>query len=160
MERMMVVDSPVGPLTLKANEKGLTRLDFGRLESIQTKGPVDDKAQAHLDSAAKQLEMYFAGKLKKFDVAMDIQGAEFHKQVWEQLLAIPYGQYLSYGEIAHILQKGGAARAVGQACGANRIAIIIPCHRVLAQGGGLGGFGGGLPAKKWLLEHEGIKYKE
>ncbi len=157
MERTLVMDSPIGPLTLQANENGITRLDFGRTGSPGARG--EDAAQAHLDMAEKQLHLYFAGKLKKFDVHLDIRGADFHRKVWEQLLSIPYGQYLTYGEIAHILQRGGAARAVGQACGANPIAIIVPCHRVLAQGGGLGGFGGGLPVKKWLLDHEGVVYK-
>lgn len=160
MEKYMVVDSPIGPLTLKAGEQGLLRLDFGRREVPQDNGNGDDAARTHLHRAARQLDLYFSGKLKEFDVQLDIRGPVFHRAVWEELLAIPYGQYLTYGEIAHSLQKGGAARAVGQACGANPIALIVPCHRVLAHGGGLGGFGGGLPMKKWLLEHEGIRFQE
>jgi methylated-DNA-[protein]-cysteine S-methyltransferase len=107
-----------------------------------------------LDEAARQLAAYFAGTSKRFDLPLAPAGSAFEKSVWAAMVAIPYGQTRSYGEVAHELDSG--PRAVGRACGRNPIPIIIPCHRILARGG-LGGYSGGvgLPTKEWLLGREG-----
>ena len=102
----------------------------------------------------KELKEYSLGKRKKFDVPLDINGTTFQKQVWNALLKIPYGKTISYMEVATLIARPKAARAVGTACGKNNIPIIIPCHRVLATNNKLGGFSGGLNIKKQLLKLE------
>jgi len=101
-----------------------------------------------------QIAEYLAGKRRNFDFPYEPRGTAFQRQVWERLLQIPYGETASYGEIAALIGKPGAARAVGAACGANPLIIVVPCHRVKASGGGLGGYSSGLPLKKILLELE------
>jgi len=111
-----------------------------------------------LDLLEKQLTDYFAGKLKKFDIPLDVTGTPFEQKTWEQLLLIPYGQTRSYGQIAKLLGKSGADRAVGRANGANYLGIVIPCHRVIEANGELCGYGGKIWRKKYLLELEqGLK---
>ena len=107
-----------------------------------------------LKQAVKELKEYSLGKRKKFDVPLDINGTTFQKQVWNALLKIPYGKTISYMEVASLIARPKAARAVGTACGKNNIPIIIPCHRVLATNNKLGGFSGGLNIKKQLLKLE------
>ncbi len=104
-----------------------------------------------------QLRAYHAGKLKRFTLPVDLSGqTAFRVKVWRTLARIPWGRVLTYGELARRIRKPGAARAVGQACGANLVPVIIPCHRVVAASGGLGGFGGGLDNKRRLLALEGV----
>jgi methylated-DNA-[protein]-cysteine S-methyltransferase len=109
-----------------------------------------------LDETARQLEAYFRGELVSFDLPLELSGTEFQRQCWLALATIPYGQTVSYGEQARRLGLGpAAARAVGAANGQNPLPIVLPCHRVIGADGSLTGFGGGLPTKRFLLEHEG-----
>lgn len=139
--------SPLGPLTVYASKQGLTRLDFA---AGQTRGD-----NLLLKRARQQLALWFAGKLQSFDLPLDLVGTQFQQAVWRELLAIPRGETCSYGQIAAKLGKPGAARAVGGACGANPLPIIIPCHRVVGSDGSLTGFGSGLDLKQKLLAMEG-----
>ncbi|MBD3872502.1 MAG: methylated-DNA--[protein]-cysteine S-methyltransferase [Acidobacteria bacterium] len=104
--------------------------------------------------AVRQLETYFRGERRSFDLELDPEGSDFEKQVWEKLLLIPYGATTTYGEIARKLGDLGASRAVGFANARNPVAIIIPCHRVIGADGGLTGYAGGMHRKRWLLAHE------
>ena len=111
--------------------------------------------------AIEQIEQYFAGERKVFDMPLTFGGTPFQKEVWEALRTIPFGETRSYGDVARATGRGaGASRAVGAANGANHIPIVIPCHRVIGGDGTLTGFGGGLDAKQWLLEFEGIAMPE
>ncbi len=152
--------SPVGVLTLIESEKGLMCLAFENNKVIdpllKTGNYVLAGSKLKNRAIIKQLEEYFAGKRKEFDIKLDIRSkSDFDKKVWEQLQKIPYGEVRSYQEIAEAIGNKKASRAVGNANGRNGIVIVIPCHRVINAGGKLGGFGGGLPAKKTLLTIEG-----
>jgi len=107
-----------------------------------------------LDLLESELDGYFSGKLTEFTVPLDCPGSEWQRKVWDALVKIPYGQTLSYGQLASRLDNPGGARAVGLANGLNRVSIVIPCHRVIASDGTLHGYGGGLERKRWLLDHE------
>ena len=121
----------------------------GLLETIIKEG-----SNRHLRMLKRQLKEYFKGKRKEFSLQMLTPGTEFQQSVWKELLKIPYGSTRSYQEQADMLKNPLSVRAVAQANGANRIAIIIPCHRVIGSDGHLVGYGGGLERKKWLLDHE------
>jgi methylated-DNA-[protein]-cysteine S-methyltransferase len=136
-------------LVLAASDRGLCRLSFDGTEP----GPRDD-GHPMLRSTVGQLEEYFRGKLREFRVPLDLRGTRFQVEVWQALLRIPYGETRSYAEIAEEIGNPKAVRAVGHANGSNPIAIIVPCHRVVASGGGLGGYGGGLDLKGRLLTLE------
>jgi methylated-DNA-[protein]-cysteine S-methyltransferase len=140
------VDSPVGPLWLESDGERLTGLHFGRPRLVL--GEADREPFAEV---VRQLAAYFAAELKQFDLPLRLEGTPFQKGVWAALCKIPYGQTISYGELARRVGSPGAFRAVGSANGRNPVAIIVPCHRVINTGGGLGGFGGGLEVKKQLL---------
>ena len=146
------VATPVGRLRLTARGGALIRVAWDETAPDTTGGDAEDTAL--LDEAAAQLGAYFAGGLTVFDLPLAPAGAPFHRRVWAAMARIPYGRMRTYGDLAR--EVGGAARAVGQACGANPIPIVIPCHRVVAGGGRLGGFSGGLGAasKRRLLAHE------
>jgi methylated-DNA-[protein]-cysteine S-methyltransferase len=107
-----------------------------------------------LDKVAAELEEYFSGRRTEFTTPIDLRGTPFQRAVWEELLRVPYGELRSYGEVAKILGRPRAARAVGTAVGANPIPVLVPCHRIIEGSGGLGGFGGGLQAKRELLALE------
>lgn len=143
--------SPIGELTLISNGKALTGL-FMRSHSVRT------SAWTHSDQMLKpartQLKAYFDGELRDFDLPLAGEGTEFQKTVWKALCEIPYGETISYGELARRIKLPHAARAVGSANGSNPISIVVPCHRVIGANGTLTGYGGGLPRKKWLLEQE------
>jgi methylated-DNA-[protein]-cysteine S-methyltransferase len=111
-------------------------------------------AREPFTSAVEQLEQYFAGERVEFDLALDMHGTQFQRDVWDALLTIPYGETCSYGEIAKRIGRPDRARAVGAANGSNPVSIIVPCHRVIGSDGSLTGYGGGLPRKRWLLDHE------
>jgi methylated-DNA-[protein]-cysteine S-methyltransferase len=145
-----VVDSPIGPLGLVASDDALSAVLFdGRRVRPEGRSPV-------LTEAAHQLDAYFDGDLVTFDLPLELHGTEFQRRCWLALATIPYGQTVSYGEQARRLGLGSdAARAVGAANGRNPLPIVLPCHRVLGADGSLTGFGGGLPVKRFLLEHEG-----
>ena len=155
----LVVASPVGKLRLVASEKGLVAIDVrnNAKQEVTAKNP---SAQAVLIQTKKQLEQYFAGKRTTFDVALDLVGTEFQVQAWRALCRIPFGKTISYGQQAANIKKPKAFRAVGSANGKNPIPIIVPCHRVLASDGSLGGYSLGLRMKKQLLALEGVSEAE
>jgi methylated-DNA-[protein]-cysteine S-methyltransferase len=155
----LVVASPVGKLRLVASEKGLVAIDVrnNAKQEVTAKYP---SAQAVLIQTKKQLEQYFAGKRTTFDVALDLVGTEFQVQAWRALCRIPFGKTISYGQQAANIKKPKAFRAVGSANGKNPIPIIVPCHRVVASDGSLGGYSLGLRMKKQLLALEGVSEAE
>ncbi|KQB87244.1 methylated-DNA--[protein]-cysteine S-methyltransferase [Corynebacterium lowii] len=141
------MDTPIGPLTLLASPQGLTHILFGPGESTDS---------PFVEAARVQLEEYFAGRRRTFDVPLDWGASSgFRLRVQRHLLSIGYGHTSSYGEIAAALDAPRAARAVGSGCRTNPLPIIAPCHRVLRSDGSLGGYAGGLAAKEWLLRLEG-----
>nr|WP_300302134.1 methylated-DNA--[protein]-cysteine S-methyltransferase [Anaerosolibacter sp.] len=141
-------DSPIGLLEIQSIEGEITGLSF--LEERR----YDEKVEPILEEAKKQLEEYFYGERKTFDLPIKMSGTDFQNTVWQELTKIPYGKTLSYGAIAASIGNEKAHRAVGNANNKNRIAIVIPCHRVVGSSGKLVGYAGGLERKKWLLEHE------
>jgi methylated-DNA-[protein]-cysteine S-methyltransferase len=155
----LVIGSPVGKLRLVASEKGLVAIDV-RNNSKQGVTAKNQSAQAILMKTKKQLEQYFAGKRTSFDVALDLAGTEFQVQAWRALCRIPFGKTISYGQQAANIKKPKAFRAVGSANGKNPIPIIVPCHRVVASDGSLGGYSLGLKMKKQLLALEGVSEAE
>lgn len=150
------IDSPVGRLTLIAGARGLTAILWETDDRAAPAGAVvADPGHPVLAAAARQLDAYFAGELTRFTIPLDFAGTDFQKSVWTALLAIPFGETRSYGDIARAIGQPGASRAVGMANNRNPIPIIAPCHRVIGADGSLVGFGGGLPAKEFLLRLEG-----
>ncbi|NNC87258.1 MAG: methylated-DNA--[protein]-cysteine S-methyltransferase [Akkermansiaceae bacterium] len=145
----------IGELVLLVSAHGLAGLYFGhRLR--QAGLPADDAGHDILNAAEDQLSEYFAGERKAFDLPLDPRGSDFQREVWDALCHIPYGTTCSYREIAQRIGKPKSVRAVGTANGANPIAIIVPCHRVIGADGSLTGFSAGLHIKEALLEHEGV----
>ena len=151
----LVMETPVGKLRLVASNKGLTAIDVKATYSKLATKP-DGRAQEILAETRKQLAQYFAGDRKKFDLPFDLTGTPFQVKAWKTLTRIPYGKTISYGEQAKAMRKAKAFRAVGSANGKNPIPIIIPCHRVIASNGGLGGYSLGLKMKRQLMKLEGI----
>lgn len=154
----LVIASPVGKLRLVASEKGLVAIDVRNHTKQET--TIDASAQAILIKTKKQLEQYFAGTRTSFDVALDLVGTEFQVQAWRALGRIPFGKTISYGQQARNMKKPKAFRAVGSANGMNPVPIIVPCHRVVASDGSLGGYSLGLKMKKQLLAIEGVRGAE
>ena len=145
-------DSPIGPLYLHSDGVALTGLSPVRSDGVEADLPVFREVRAWLDA-------YFRGDAPDPHVLpLSPMGTAFQQAVWAELLAVPYGQSLTYGEIAKAIGKPRACQAVGQAVGRNPIGIIIPCHRILGAGGQLTGFAWGIEKKKWLLRHEGVDY--
>jgi O-6-methylguanine DNA methyltransferase len=160
--------SPVGPLFLAASERGLVALEFeSRSPGQQTIRPnprdfrVENRALRleHSEQAmgpyVRELEEYFAGERRRFDFPLDLRGTDFQLTCWQALLAIPYGQTRSYADVARTVGRPQGFRAVGMANNRNPVAIVVPCHRVIASDGSLCGYGGGLEIKTKLLELEG-----
>jgi methylated-DNA-[protein]-cysteine S-methyltransferase len=147
-----VFESPIGPLRLRAAGGSLVELGFHHGAHITATASREDARV--LDATRIQLEEYFAGRRMCFDIPLRMHGPAFHQRVWEQLLQIPYGSTVSYGWIASRLGDPGLSRAVGTANGANPIAIVVPCHRVIGADGSLVGYGGGLRRKQALLDLE------
>jgi methylated-DNA-[protein]-cysteine S-methyltransferase len=147
------IESPVGKLTLVASDKGLVAIlwENDRPGRVRLSELVEEKDNSILVKTEQQLSEYFAGKRKAFSVALDMRGTRFQKDVWEALLAIPFGETRSYAQLARQLGNERATRAVGAANGRNPISIIVPCHRVIGSSGKLTGFAGGLDAKAHLL---------
>ena len=146
-----VIDpTPVGPLLLTTDGEALTRLWFGEKP---VPGERDDDHPV-LRRAVEQLAEYFAGERDAFDLPLAPEGTAFQVRVWEQLRLIPYGTTISYGELARRVGNPAASRAVGLANGRNPLAIVVPCHRVIGANGSLTGFGGGMDAKRTLLDLE------
>ncbi len=147
--------SPVGELTLVADNGALVRITFEVDPWKPAAGDVEDTAA--LAPVIEQLREYFGGERREFAVAFNFEGTEFQKKVWRALAAIPFGETVTYGELARRAGSPAAARAVGAACGSNPVPLIIPCHRAVGSDGSLTGFGGGLDAKRWLLAHEAAR---
>lgn len=152
-----LMPSPVGMLTLVARGPALAAVLWEHERENRVRlGPLsEDTFHPVLRDTEKQLNEYFAGARRRFDLPLDFQGTEFQKQVWQALLDIPYGETRSYGQIAQSIGNPKSVRAVGAANGKNPISIIAPCHRVIGASGALTGFAGGLEAKALLLSLEG-----
>jgi methylated-DNA-[protein]-cysteine S-methyltransferase len=153
-----VVDSPVGPLTLVAADGSLSGL---YMEHQRHRPPsetfgdrVPEARTALFGAAAEQLDAYFAGELTEFGLPLNLHGTPFQRHVWAGLRAIPYGETVTYGELAERIGRPGASRAVGLANGRNPVGVIVPCHRVIGSTGSLTGYGGGLDRKRFLLDLE------
>ena len=143
---------PDFPLLLVVSEALLLRVEFE--DAAPAPGWTRDDNHPVVRETRRQLELYFAGRLRDFDLPLALHGTPFQQRVWRSLLGIPYGETRSYADIARHLAPASVARAVGQANAANPIAIIVPCHRVIAADGSLGGYGGGLHRKRFLLNLE------
>lgn len=150
------ISSPVGKLTLVATHDALVAIlwEHEKPNRVKLDSMTEDKHQPVLQKAEKELSEYFANQRTAFKTPLKFNGTEFQKNVWKALLEIPYGETVSYSDIAHTIGQPLAVRAVGTAIGRNPISIIIPCHRVIGKNGDLGGFAGTLPVKKALLELE------
>jgi AraC family transcriptional regulator of adaptative response/methylated-DNA-[protein]-cysteine methyltransferase len=162
-----MIETPLGVMVVAGFSEGLCLLEFHDRRAMAAEfvdlrrrlgRSVEPKELAEspacVRQAAAELGEYFAGKRREFSVPLVMPGSAFEKRVWEELLRIPCGATRSYGQVAVAVGSAGAQRAVGRANGRNRIAIIVPCHRVIDASGGLHGYGGGLERKRWLLEHE------
>lgn len=151
------ITTPVGPVTIVSDGDALTMVsmraaqDVARHRSDQEEWVRDDVVTAH---AREQLAAYFAGELREFALPLAPRGSAFQKQVWAELVRIPFGETRSYGAMAAALGRPGSARAVGAANRTNPIGIVVPCHRVIGADGSLTGYAGGVERKKFLLEHE------
>lgn len=158
------VETPVGVMRALATEHALCAFEFytpGRMARLDARLArwfpdleLEDRENSILERTRAWASDYFAGQLPSADLPLDMRGAAFERRVWQQLCAIPPGTTTSYGAVAKTLGTPGASRAVGMANGANPIAIIVPCHRVIGANGTLTGYGGGLERKTWLLDHE------
>jgi methylated-DNA-[protein]-cysteine S-methyltransferase len=153
----VVTGSPVGPLTLVAADGCLAGLYMTKQRHLPPDTTFGEPAAAGDEpfaAAARQLEEYFAGERTRFGVQLVLEGSEFQRRVWAALQGIPYGQTVSYGQLADRIGQPSASRAVGLANGKNPISIIVPCHRVIGADGSLTGYGGGIERKRYLLAHE------
>ena len=148
MRASLTLETEIGPLTVTEADGAIAAVDWGARAARPARTPL-------LNEAARQIKAYLAGRLTEFDLPVAPGGSEFQRRVFEAMRAIPYGRVMSYGDLARV--TGSAPRAVGGACGANRVAILVPCHRVVASGRRLGGYGGpgGLATKRYLLGLEG-----
>jgi methylated-DNA-[protein]-cysteine S-methyltransferase len=142
------LESPVGLLEIQSTEQGVRSVNFVEERRFET------NENAYTQLVTHQLNEYFAGKRKVFDMPFDLEGTPFQQRVWRELLTVPFGKTRSYMDISKALGDTKAIRAVGTANGSNKIAIIIPCHRIIGSDGSLTGYAGGLHRKKWLLDFE------
>jgi O-6-methylguanine DNA methyltransferase len=151
------IDSPIGPLNLAVSEIGLAALEFDRglFPPTKDKNISWKNSPDRVEPYARELNEYFAGKRRDFTFPLDLRGTPFQVQCWRALIAIPYGETRTYADIARAVRKPQAFRAVGMANNRNPIAVVVPCHRVIASDGTLCGYGGGLDIKRRLLELEG-----
>jgi AraC family transcriptional regulator of adaptative response/methylated-DNA-[protein]-cysteine methyltransferase len=161
--RYRIVDSPIGPLVVGVTDTGCCLVEYvdrGGLQSIRDRierryrGSLLAASGGLLTQACDELAGYFAGRRQAFGFPLDLAGTPFERAVWAALRSIPYGRTATYGEIARSVGRPHAARAVGCANGRNPLAIVVPCHRVVQQDGGLRGYGGGLRRKRFLLDLE------
>lgn len=141
--------SIIGTIEITGTKNRILSIDF-----VNKKSARNHKIHPYLKKCVKEIDRYFRGKLKKFSMKLHLQGTDFQKKVWKELLKIPYGKTASYKTIAEAIGNKKAVRAVGGANHNNKIGIVIPCHRVIGASGELVGYGGGLWRKRWLLNHE------
>ena len=142
-------DTPIGPIEIQTSDAGILSLTFTDYPTYEI-----DPTHEHLLHCIEQLDEYFAGKRTHFTVFLDMGGTEFQRRVWRQLKEIPFSRTASYLEIAKQIESPNAVRAVGSACGKNKLWLLVPCHRVIGSDGKLTGYAGGIKRKRWLLEHE------
>ncbi|HNT29626.1 MAG TPA: methylated-DNA--[protein]-cysteine S-methyltransferase [bacterium] len=154
-------EAPFGTLSMGATRRGICAISINDREGLYRwlfrhldTREVIERPYYVIKEAEVELRRYLRGKLEQFSVPLDLRGTDFQKQVWQQLLRIPYGEMFSYEQVAEKIGRGRAARAVGAACGANPIPIMVPCHRVVGSHHHLGGYSGGLAVKEWLLRRE------
>lgn len=154
--KQVKLQSVLGPIYVVASEHGICGVHIGKKQTASMIADLDGTTREvkWLKKAVIELTEYFEGKRKKFSVPLDFHGTPFQERVWGELLRIPYGATLSYAEVASRMRHKKAARAVGNANGKNPLCILVPCHRVIASGGRLGGYSGGVEIKKKLLEIE------
>jgi AraC family transcriptional regulator of adaptative response/methylated-DNA-[protein]-cysteine methyltransferase len=159
----VIINTPLGEMVAGATEDGICLLEFSDRKMLQTeykdltrllKTNIKEGYNNHLKQLEIELKEYFIGKRKKFSIPLVTPGSEFQQKVWKELLTIPFGTTRSYMEQSEAIGNPKTIRAVAHANGMNRIAIVIPCHRVIGSDGRLTGYGGGLKRKKWLLDHE------
>jgi methylated-DNA-[protein]-cysteine S-methyltransferase len=165
MTQEISMKTPIGLLLIEGDDEAITHItlpDSSRqpaqrhAQGLSPETSEGASTPAAVAAAVTQLAEYFAGDRTEFDLSLELEGTAFQKDVWLALGEIPYGKTVSYAELAGMVGRPTAFRAVGQANGANPIPIVLPCHRVLASGGGIGGYGGGLPMKRQLLAIEGV----
>jgi AraC family transcriptional regulator of adaptative response/methylated-DNA-[protein]-cysteine methyltransferase len=163
MIKTIKIETPLGEMVAGATDDGICLLEFIDRRMLPTeykdltrllKTKMGDGDNIHLESLRNQLSEYFTGDRKVFSLPLVTPGTDFQREVWKELLQIPYGSTRSYQEQANALSRSDSVRAVANANGMNRISIIIPCHRVIGSNGRLTGYGGGLKRKRWLLDHE------
>ena len=154
MNNTVILDTPMGAIRATATDRGISHLEF----TDRAKGSSSSSVHPHLKKLRVELDRYFAGKLREFSVPADPSGTTFRERVWAELGRIPYGETISYIELARRVGNQKASRAVGGANGANAVCILIPCHRVIAADGSLGGYSAGLRRKERLLalERDGV----
>lgn len=145
----ITIASPIGLIAIQGTRRGVSNIRF-----VETAEPTTQRLPTTIRDCAIQLEEYFAGKRQEFFLKLDMFGTEFEQRVWQQVMHIPFGATRSYGEVAEVLGDTKVVRAVGQANAHNPLAIVVPCHRVVAHDGALVGYAGGLHRKRWLLDHE------
>jgi len=155
------IDTKCGKMLCIASDAALYLLEFeGRrglddeLQRLNKKYLIEEGISKPIAEIRRELALYFEGKLTSFKTPMNIEGTPFQKEVWQELIKIPFGKKISYAELAQKIGRPKAFRAAANANGKNQLAIIIPCHRVINSNGEIGGYGGGVPKKKWLIEHE------
>lgn len=143
------LDSPLGIILIEGSDKGISRVSFTGLK----KKPHEEVPQSLLD-CMRQLKAYFQGSIRQFNVDLDLEGTDFQRKVWQELMDIPFGATRSYLQQSRIHGDEKAIRAIASANGKNPVAIIVPCHRIVGSDGSLTGYAGGLWRKRWLLDHE------
>jgi O-6-methylguanine DNA methyltransferase len=158
------LELPAGTALAASTANGITRLELkaGSLDAWLTRlaeefGGMPVEGGRPFERLEEELKLYFSGRLRVFTVRLDVHGTPFQERVWRALMSVPYGDVVTYGELAVMAGVPGAARAVGGAMNRNRVPIVIPCHRVVAAGGKIGGYGGGLDIKRTLLDIEGVR---
>lgn len=165
MPARRIIETPLCPMTAAATDRGVCLLEFGTPERLDREQsdleqllgePFRDENHPLLHRLDEELRAYFAGELTNFTVPLHTPGTAWQRRVWDALLRIPFGQTTTYGRLAEQLDNPGGSRAVGLANGQNRVAILIPCHRVIASDGTLHGYAGGLDRKRALLDHEAL----
>lgn len=149
-----VMDTPIGYLTLVADEGRLIGVYFPRHWYMPDRDSFGVRAETGFEEVKRQLGEYFAGKRERFELPVDLRGDEFQRRVWELIDRIPYGQTVTYGELAKELGEGVLAKDAGAAVGRNPLSIVLPCHRVVGKDGQLTGYAGGLARKRFLLDLE------
>jgi methylated-DNA-[protein]-cysteine S-methyltransferase len=148
-----VIETPLGLVSVETSERGVRQMHF--IDKRPDGTPVELEGLAL--EVQRQVSAYFDGTLRDFDLPLDFDtGSEFQRRCWQVIADIPYGACISYGEVAWAAGKPGAARAAGTACAHNPITLLVPCHRVIAADGRIGGYGSAMPRKVWLLRHEGV----